>query len=106
MNKSITNGMQAAREKEINKSSFKYGFEIRQIDAWMDPDGAWTWNESYCIALFSTRANDEKRAFLNALHHNGIVCKRGKCVVVYDGDIYELRDRKTGEPLFAAIPLF
>lgn len=83
----------------------KYQYEIRQIEAWADIDSLWTWNDSYHIGNFSTRAENHKRAFLNALHNLGIVCKRGACYVDYDGNIYELRRRGTHEPLFAAIPL-
>ena len=87
-----------------------YSYEIRQIDAWTEAaeDGGfyWYWNSSIKIGDFKTAAKDEKRAFLHALHNLGISCKRGKCKVIFDGDIYELRDRKTEEPLFAAIPLF
>ena len=82
----------------------KFEYEIRQIEAWADLEG-WTWNSSYHIGDFSTSAENHKRAFLNALHNLGIVCKRGKCKVEFDGSIYELVDRKTLEPLFAAIPL-
>lgn len=82
----------------------KYTFEIRQIDAWTDIEG-WTYNETWKLVEFKTAAADEKRAFLNALHKLGIVCNRGKCVVVSDGYCYELQLRKTGEPLFAAIPV-
>lgn len=82
----------------------KYKYEIRQIEAWADIDG-WTWNNSFNLGTFSTRAADHKRAFLNALHNLGIVCKRGKCKVYDYGDIMELQDRKTSEPLFAAVPL-
>ena len=82
----------------------KYMYEIRQIGALRDCE-SWYWNTSYNLGTFSTNANDHKRAFLNALHNLGVVCKRGKCKVEYDGSIYELIDRKTLEPLFAAIPL-
>ena len=88
----------------INKASYKIGFEIRQIDAWNDGDG-WTYNASFHIGVFTIKANDEKRAFLNALHRHGVVCKRGFCRVDFDGEIYELVNRKTGEPLYAAIPI-
>ena len=81
----------------------KCSYEIRQIDAWNDGEG-WTWNESIKIGEFQTAAADHKKAFLNALKKQGIVFKRGKTRVEYDGDIYELQDRKTGEPLIAAIP--
>ncbi len=79
-------------------------FEIRQIDAWAEAEGGWTWNNSIKVGEFQTRAADQKRAFLYAFHKLGIVCKRGRMAVVYDGDIYELQDRRTNEPLFAAIP--
>lgn len=82
-----------------------YTYEIRQIEAWNDFNG-WTWNASYHIGDFTTTGEDHKRAFLNALKKVGIVCKRGCCYVDFDGDIYELRNRKTQEPLFAAIPKF
>ena len=82
----------------------KFEYEIRQIDALQDCE-SWYWNASYNLGTFSTHANDHKRAFLNALHNLGVVCKRGACYVDYDGSIYELRRRGTHEPLFAAIPL-
>ena len=79
-------------------------FEIRQIDAWKNEEGGYIWNESIKIGEFTTAAANEKRAFLRALRKMGIVCKRGKCKVDFDGDIYELTERKTGKPLLAAIP--
>lgn len=79
-------------------------FEIRQIDAMNIEEEGWIWNTSYHIGEFKTSATDERRAFLYALHKLGIVCKRGRMAVISDGDIYELQDRRTKEPLFAAIP--
>ncbi|WP_251316699.1 hypothetical protein [Flintibacter muris] len=79
-------------------------FEIRQIDAWTEAEGGWTWNDSIKIGEFKTNATDEKRAFLYALHKLGIVCKRGRMAVINDGNIFELQDRRTKEPLYAAIP--
>lgn len=79
-------------------------FEIRQIDALNFEGEGWYWNTSYKMGEFQTTAADCKRAFLYALHKMGIVCKRGRMTVVYNGDIYELQDRRTKEPLFAAIP--
>lgn len=79
-------------------------YEIRQIDAWNCGDG-WSYNETWHIGQYETNASDEKKAFLRQLHKHGIVCNRGKCVVEFDGDCYELQDRKTREPLFVAIPM-
>ena len=80
-------------------------FEIRQIDALHLENEGWFWNASYKMGEFKTSATDEKRAFLYALHKMGIVCKRGKMKVIYDSDIFEVQDRRTGEPLYAAIPV-
>lgn len=79
-------------------------FEIRQIDAWAEAEGGWTWNDSIKVGEFKTSATDEKRAFLYALHKLGIVCKRGRMAVINNDDIFELQDRRTGQPLYAAIP--
>lgn len=79
-------------------------FEIMQIDAWHDGE-AWTYNESFRIGEFSTKAENVKRAFCRALHGLGVVFRRGCVVVVDEGDLLEIQDRKSGEPLFAAVPM-
>ena len=79
-------------------------YEIRQIDAWFDGE-AWTYNESFRIGEFSTNAKNLKKAFCNALHNLGIVFNRGRVVIIDDGDILEAQNRKSGEPLFVAIPI-
>lgn len=79
-------------------------FEVREIDAWMDVDG-WCWNTSWRLGDFETRAKNEKRAFCDYLRKTrGIVFKKNRTRILFDGDVYEIVDRKTGEPLFAAIP--
>ena len=79
-------------------------FEIRQIDALFDGE-AWTYNESFRIGEFSTQAKNVKRSFCRALHGLGIVFYRGRVVVVDEGDLLEIQNRKSGEPLFVAIPM-
>ena len=79
-------------------------FEIRQIDSLYDGDG-WTWNSSYLLTTFQTKAKNEKRAFVRALNNYGIAFKKNRTRIEFDGDIYEITDRKTKEPLFAAIPM-
>ena len=79
-------------------------FEMRQIDAWFDGEG-WTYNESFHIGEFTTNAKNLKKAFCNALHNLGIVFNRGRVVIIDDGDILEAQNRKSGEPLFVAIPM-
>lgn len=86
-------------------------YEIREIDAlaeYDDPDDpeeepAWIWNTSYSLGEFTT-AGDVPRAFRRALAKMGVQFYRGRTVTEYDGDVYEICDRATHEPLFAAIP--
>ena len=79
-------------------------FEIRQIDAWFYDD-CWNYNETFRIGEFTTNAENVKRAFCRALHGLGVVFRRGCVVVVDEGDLLEIQDRKSGEPLFVAIPI-
>lgn len=82
----------------------RFKFEIREIDAWMHDD-RWTWNTSYRLGDMTTSAKNEKRAFVRWLKkHAGITFKRNRTLIEYDGDVYTIIDRKTKEPLFAAIP--
>lgn len=54
--------------------------------------------------MTTTAAQDETRAFYRALARLGIRFYRGRVRAVDDGCIIEIIDRKTGAPLFAAIP--
>lgn len=86
-------------------------YEIREVDAiaeYDDPDDpeekpAWTWNTSYDLGEFTT-SGDVPRAFRRALAKMGVTFYRGRTRTEYDGDVYEIVDRATREPLFAAIP--
>jgi len=77
-------------------------YEIRQVDAWMYDD-SWTYNTSYHLGTFTT-AGDPARAFRRALAKLGITFYRGRTATEYDGDVFEIVDRATREPLFCAIP--
>lgn len=80
-------------------------FEIREVDALMY-DYDWMWNTSYLLGAMETKAKNERRAFTAWLRNkHGIVFKNNKTLIEYDGDVYTIVDRKTKEPLFAAIPL-
>lgn len=87
------------------KNTNKIKFEIRQIDAWNYEDEGWIWNTSYHMGVMITKAKDEKKAFTAWMkHHLGISFKPNRTLIEYDGDVYTIIDRKTKEPLFAAIP--
>lgn len=80
----------------------KTKYEIRQIDAWND--GSWFWNESWHIGEFKTASQNVNQPFMKTLKKLGISFKKGAVYIAYDGDILEVRNRKTDEPYFAAIP--
>lgn len=83
----------------------KYSFDVREIDAWNSPEG-WTWNESYHIGNMETAAKDEKKALAAFLARHGIKFRKNRTRIIDDGEIIEIQDRKTREPLYAAIPNF
>ncbi len=82
-------------------------WEVRQIDAICE-DNNWIWNSSILVLVFEFNAREGNRnvirAFYRALKKYGIVFKPGRVFCVDDGNILEILDRKTKEPLFAAIP--
>lgn len=78
-------------------------WEIREVDAWNDEDG-WTYNTTYRLGTFTTTAENPAKAFRAALARMGIRFHRGTTATEYDGYMCEIIDRKTGEPLFVAVP--
>lgn len=42
-------------------------FELREIDAWPEPEGGWTWNDSFVLTRFRSDADDLKGLFLRVL---------------------------------------
>lgn len=102
-----TNTNKSESEEETTmKNTSKIKFEIREIDAWnYGEDEGWIWNTSYHMGVMVTKAKDEKKAFTAWMkHHLGISFKPNRTLIEYDGDVYTIIDRKTKEPLFAAIP--
>ena len=83
----------------------KYSYDVREIDAWIDPDGGWSWNSSFHIGTMET-AGDARRALTNYLRKHGISFKLNRTIIYDDGSVIEIQDRKTKEPLYAAIPNF
>lgn len=77
-------------------------YEVREIDALWYDDG-WSWNSSFHIGEFHTKAKNEKQAFIRFLNKKGIRFKKNHTRIVDEMDVLEVQDRKTHEPLFAAI---
>ncbi len=79
-------------------------FEIRQLDAWGNNDEGFEINESWFMGTMTTHAKDERQAFTRYLAKaHGIVFKRNRTRIEFDGDCYTIIDRKTKKPLFIAI---
>lgn len=81
-------------------------YEIRQLDCYLYGD-EWTQNTSCLIGAFEThcKAENDKQAFTRYLaNKHGIVFKKNRTRIEFDGDCYTIIDRKTKEPLFIAIP--
>lgn len=81
----------------------KTKYEIRQIVA--RNDGSWFWNTSWHIGEFKTASQNVNQPFMKALKKLGITFKKGSVYIAYCEEVLELRNRKTDEPYFAAIPL-
>ena len=77
-------------------------FMVRQVEAWNSPEG-WEYNNVWNIGVLKTKAKDERRAITGFLRRNGITFKKNRTRIWFDGDNYEIADRKTGEPLFDAV---
>ena len=83
----------------------RYSYDIREIDAWGNKIDGFEWNTSYYLGTLETSAQDERKAFTRWLKNKrGITFKKNRTRIEYDGSVYEITDRKTGEPLFAMIP--
>ena len=85
------------------KTNNKYTFEVREIDG-IIYDDSWIWTTSYLIGYFTTSANNVKRAFADYLrkHHN-IAFKLNRTIIEDEQDVITILDRKTKQPLYAAI---
>lgn len=83
--------------------------ELREIDAWRDEDGGWIWNDSRVIedGLYLQESELKPRKLLQYLRKWGYLSpySKGRVRVEDCGDIIEIQDRKTGEPLLALIML-
>ena len=91
--------------KEDRKMNRKYKYEIRQLDAWGNKIDGYEINTSYFMGTMETAAENEKRAFTRYLaRKHGIIFKKNRTRIDFDGDCYTILDRKTQEPLFIAIP--
>lgn len=83
----------------------KVKFMVRQLDAWANGPEKYDWdiNNVWNIGTLETRAKNKRKAIIRFLNRNGIVFKKNRTLIEYDGDNYTIIDRKTKEPLFDAV---
>ena len=80
--------------------------EIRKVEAWRDEENGWYYNSTIHLGTFNLPRDikNDKAAFLRRVKQLGYTCKRGRCRVEnLNGDLLEIQDRKTGEPLIVGI---
>ena len=82
-------------------------WELREVDAWADEVGGWTWNDSFVLKRFRSDADDLKGLFLRVLADvHGRPLPRGVFRVDdSDWNILEIQQRKTGMPVYAMVRL-
>ena len=78
-------------------------WELREIDAWADEVGGWTWNDSFALKRFRSDADDLKGLFLRVLADvRGRPLPRGVFRVDdSDWNILEVQRRRDGCPVWA-----
>ena len=80
---------------------------LKEIDAWADEVGGWTWNDSFVLKRFRSDADDLKGLFLRVLADvRGRPLPRGVFRVDdSDWDILEVQRRRDGCPVYAMMRL-
>lgn len=82
-------------------------FLVRQLDSWKSGDDLYDWdvNNVYNIGEVETSAKNERKAITRYLRMKGIIFKKNRTLIDFDGDNYTIIDRKTKEPIFDAVYL-
>lgn len=84
-----------------------YIAELRSIDAWREPEGGWSWNDSHLIEDGLVFGEDAltSRSILSALRKWGYLThtSKGRVRVEHEWPIIEIQNRHTREPLLALL---
>lgn len=82
-------------------------WELREVDAWADEVGGWTWNNSFVLKRFRSESINLRGLFLRVLADvRGRPLPRGVFRVDdSDWNILEIQQRKTGMPVWAMVRL-
>lgn len=80
---------------------YLYKYQLRQLDSIMYSD-SWTVNDSFILSTVTIKmSSDPKKVFLRELKKLGFTCRRGFYVVVNDGILITLEERKSHKPIFS-----
>lgn len=78
-------------------------FEIRQIDAWREPDGSWTYNDSIPVGYLEIEGEPTTRRILKAMYDKEILLAKRTFKVddyfSYDG-VWSIQRRDNDMPVF------
>lgn len=79
---------------------------VKSADAWRDPEGGWSWNQSFDAGTLELPYHASTNEILNAMREQGYLSEQSKGRVRVedlgqDPTTFEVQDRHTGEPLFS-----
>lgn len=77
--------------------------KVYQVDAWREPDGGWTYNETFPLCYVSVKGEPTTRKILKALREKGLISNKS----IYQVDNYfnyegswEVQLIRNWQPLF------
>lgn len=84
--------------------------QVYQIDAWIEPDGSWTYNNTFPICKVSVNGEPTKRKILKALRDKELLPEPDKFKVSVDGyftydGIWSVQKRSNFMPVFDVVEL-
>jgi hypothetical protein len=84
-----------------------YKFQLRDVDAWANPEGGWSWNDSHVLEedIFFADSRITPRIVLRKLREWRFLSEesKGKVRFVEDWPVLEVQIKSTGEPILAFI---
>jgi hypothetical protein len=79
-------------------------YTLQSVDAWREPEGGWTHNQTFHVESdICIEYDASNRALLAMMRRSGWLTEHSKGrvrVESYDGSFIEIQDKNTYEPLF------
>lgn len=85
-------------------------WKVTSIEAWREPEGGWTWNQSFRAGTIELPPHASTREMLKRMREDGYLGSKSMGHIRVEkigGDPYliEFQDKNTGEPFFAIEPV-